>query len=347
MIKESNKEVNIKMLTLARETRGITQAELADKTTISKTSIHRLEKGTQEVTPEMLDEISKALNYPHSFFYQKADVAPLALSYRKRDNVPAKELSMIEATINAHLLSIEQLFTAGKFPETNIPLLDVLKYHTPEKCAAQLRKAWNVPHGPIENLSKVIEKNGIMLISFDFGTDRVDGRFGMALDKFPVIITNKRLLGDRQRFTLAYQLGHIVMHQYTSPGFERDLSHEANLFAAEFLMPEKDIKNDLQELSLPKLAMLKKKWKVSMQSLVYRAEDIGQITERQKFTLMQLFNQQNIRRREPKELDIAIETYKAIRDIITKYRSKQKLSIDEFAAFLHIEASDFITRYSS
>ena len=64
----------------------------------------------------------------------------------------------------------------------------------------------------------------------------------LADSKFPVVFSNKRSLGDRQRFTLAYELGHLVMHLQTNPSFTRDISHEANEFAAEFLMPEKDIR---------------------------------------------------------------------------------------------------------
>lgn len=136
------------------------------------------------------------------------------------------------------------------------------------------------------------------------------------------------------------------MHLHTSPGFERDLSHEANLFAAEFLMPAKEIKDDLTDLSLPKLAELKKKWKVSMQALVYRANDLEMLTDNQKRYLLQQFNQQNIRRREPPELDIPTEQYKLVRDLITQYRTKQKLSVAKMAAFLHLEQDDFLQRYN-
>ena len=73
------------------------------------------------------------------------------------------------------------------------------------------------------------------------------------------------------------------MHLYTNPPFTRDISHEANEFAAEFLMPEKDIKGDFKDgVTLNILADLKRKWRVSMQALLYRANDIGVITDNQK-----------------------------------------------------------------
>ncbi len=209
-----------------------------------------------------------------------------------------------------------------------------------------MRKLWKIEKETIGNLTEILEEKGVLLLQSDFGTDRVDGHCTIALDKFPIIVTNKSLLGDRQRFTLAYELGHLVMHLYTSPSYNRDLSHEANVFAAELLMPERDIKTDLEDLSLPKLGELKKKWKVSMQALLYRASDLELITDNQKRYLLQQFNQQNIRRREPKELDIPTEQYKLVRDLLTKYRTKQKLSVAKMASFLHLEAEDFIQRYN-
>ena len=112
-------------------------------------------------------------------------------------------------------------------------------------------------------------------------------------------------------------------------------------------MPEADIKKDLaNELTLPKLGELKKKWKVSMQSLVYRANDLELISEKQKNAILKKFNQQRIRRREPQELDIIPEQYTLVRVLMTKYKTKQKLSLPKMAAFLHLEENDFLNRYN-
>ena len=344
-MKEAEK-INPQIVTIARESRGMTHLELAAQLGISKSSAWRLEQESTLPAEETLIKLSKTLHYPESFFFQKGEVLPMSLSYRRRDVVAAKLLSQIEANINIYRLNIEQLLTALQWKAIELPILDVNKYGTPQECARQLRKLWKLEKGAINNLSEVLEYHKIMLINFDFGTDRVDGKLIMALDKFPIIVTNRRLLGDRQRFTLAYQLGHLVMHLNTSPAFDRDLSHEANLFAAEFLMPEKDIKPDLQELSLSKLGELKRKWKVSMIALLYRAADIGLLTDNQKRYFLQQFNQQKIRKREPKELDIAAEQYKLVRDLLTQYRTKQKLSIAKMASFLHLEQDDFLERYN-
>lgn len=335
------------MITIARESRGLVHADLAERLNVTKPTAWRWENDVFGISTDIVEKLSNTLHYPESFFYQQGEVLPLSLSYRKRNVVAAKLMSQIEANINITRLNIEQLLDAIKYTDIKLPVLDVIKYGSPQECAKQLRKVWKLDKGSINNLSEVLEAHHILLVSMDFNTDRVDGRCIMALDKFPIIVTNKNLLGDRQRFTLAYELGHLVMHLHTAPAYDRDLSHEANLFAAELLMPEKDIYKDLIDLSLPKLGELKRKWKVSMQSLVYRASDLEILTDNQKRYLLQQFNQQNIRRREPKELDIPTEQYKLVRDLLTHYRTKQKISIAKMASFLHLEQEDFMNRYNN
>jgi Zn-dependent peptidase ImmA (M78 family) len=197
------------------------------------------------------------------------------------------------------------------------------------------------------NLTKLIEDNRILISTFDFGTERVDGRSILTDDKHPVILTNKIQLGDRQRFTLAYELGHLIMHAFHNPSLGTDVGHEANVFAAEFLMPEKDIISDFKTtITLELLAELKKKWKVSMQALLYRACDLNLLTYNQQRYLIAQFNQLKIRRREPPEFDVPREIPTLLRDLVTKYRSKQKMNITEMAAFFNLTESEFMKMYS-
>ncbi|MBA2611324.1 MAG: ImmA/IrrE family metallo-endopeptidase [Bacteroidetes bacterium] len=343
---ETQNKINEKMIAIARESRGLVYADIAEKLDVNKTSVMRWENNDLNVNADVIQKLTHILNYPDTFFYQKGEVLPLALSYRKRNKVASKVMTQIEANINIARLNVEQLLNMVRLKEIKLPVLDVEKHGTPQECAKQLRKLWKLEKGVLENLSEVLEQNKIILLNLDFNTDRVDGRCTIANDKYPIVVTNKNLLGDRQRFTLAYQLGHLVMHLHTAPKYDRDLSHEANVFAAELLMPEKEIKNDLQDLTLAKLGDLKRKWKVSMQSLMYRASDLELITENQKRYLIQQFNQQKIRRKEPKELDIKVEHYKLVRDLMTNYRAKQKLSVAKMAAFFHLGTGDFLNRYN-
>lgn len=339
-------KVNPRMVTLARESKGYTLGDLGDKMKFTAQMAWQLEQNYHNVNSETLESLSKALNYPVGFFFQDGESIPLPLSYRKRSAVPAGTLTQIDAIVNIYRLNVEKLTATIKFPEPDLPVLDILKFGSPQECARKLRKLWKINKGPIESMTEIMEEHKIMLLSFPFDTDSVDGKCTIASGKYPLVVTRRNLLGDRQRFTLAFHLGYLVMHWKTSPEFSRDLSHEANLFAAEFLLPEKDIKSDLTNLSFGTLGELKRKWKASMISILHRSEDLGAVTPNQKRYIMDLFNQAGIKKREPIELDVPVEHYKLVRDLVTKYKTKQQWNLKKLADFFNLEPDDFLERYN-
>jgi len=101
---------------------------------------------------------------------------------------------------------------------------------------------------PIDNLSRLLEDQGIIISSFDFGTDRVDSRSMLTGDNQPIIFLNRNSLSDRHFFWLAFELVHLIMLIFCTVAHDRDINHpEANLLAAEFLMPAKDILPDYKD----------------------------------------------------------------------------------------------------
>ena len=339
-------KLNPKMLTLAREARGYSQMELSQQAGVSRSNISRFEQENLMLSDGFIESILKTLQFPFSILTTDTDILPPAF-YRRRDNVPMKTLTQIDANINLYQMNISRLLNAIQWEVPKLPLLPISETGSPNESATKLRKLWKLPKGTIEHLTEVLEAHGFLIVVVDFNTDRVDSRSLLIDDKYPVIFYNKNLLGDRLRFTLAYELGHLIMHTRTQLKKVEDLSHEANVFAAEFLMPKEDIAKDFKEqVDIDLLASLKRKWKVSMHALLYRASDLEIITDNQKRYVISKFNGLNIRRREPKELDVPIEKPKALRDIITKYRTKQKMSTAQMAEFFHLYESDFLQRYN-
>lgn len=339
-------KINPKMITLAREARGYSQADLADLSGVSRSMISKFEQDSLVMSDELASKLTNTLKFQDSLFYADTDILPPAL-YRRRDTVPAKTLMQIDANINLYQLNIARLLNAIKKDAALIPVIPISESGSAEASADRLRKLWKLNKGAIENLTDVLESHGIITVSMDFGTERVDSRSILIEDKFPVIFYNKKLLGDRLRFTLAYELGHIVMHTRTVLNTLTDLSKETNSFAAEFLMPKNEIIKDLGEnVDLELLARLKGKWKASMHAILYRAVDLQVITENQKRYLINEFNKLKIRRREPKELDLAIERGRLLRDLITNYRTKQKMNMKQIAEFFHLFEDEFLERYN-
>lgn len=332
---------------MARESRGFTQATLAEKIGTTQGNIGKLERSENGLSDEWLRGIAEATHYPLSFFFQPGGFLPQKLNFRKREKVPQAFLSLINAKVNIYRLQLQQLFTDLQLEVPKLPSLAVTPEHTPAMLATRLRKLWNIPAGPIDNLTSIIEDHGIPVCSFDFTTERVDSRCVVAENGLPIIFINSHLLGDRRRFSLAYELGHLIMHMELLDDWTRDTNHEAKLFAAELLMPEKEIRKDFEEeLTVRRLSALKQKWKVSMISLLYRADDLGFVSAVLKRSMIQQFNELQIRRREPLELDIPIEKPKLIKQWLAKLRSQAKLSTADMAEKLHLHTDEFIELYN-
>jgi len=80
-------KINPHMVTIASESRGLVHLDLAEKLNVSKSTAWRLEHEMLATNQDLLRQLSKTLNYPESFFFQKGEVLPLSLSYRKRNSV--------------------------------------------------------------------------------------------------------------------------------------------------------------------------------------------------------------------------------------------------------------------
>lgn len=341
-------KINPQMITLARESRGYSQREVADFLSISPGKLCRVEQDDQGLTEEILDKMSEFLGYPRSFFFQAGEgYMPNSLAFRKRVNVAQKLLMPIEAQINIYRLGLVKVVDAMKGMPTRLPELHVNEFGSPQEVARHLRKLWKLPKGAIENITLLVESKKILVLSFDFGTERVDSRPLFVQNKLAAIVLNKSLLGDRLRFSIAYELGHLIMHSHSPAALKnRDIAHEANQFAAEFLMPSADILHDFEsDITINRLAELKLKWKTSMQSLLYRAEDLGCLTYNQKRYLIGQFNSLKIRRREPPEFDIPVEVPVLLKKLVLQYKEKSGLTIKDLAREFHLTETEFVQKY--
>jgi Zn-dependent peptidase ImmA (M78 family)/transcriptional regulator with XRE-family HTH domain len=281
--------INTNMLIMAREARSLNQNELAEKINMSPTNLSKIERGDIGVNEELLKLIANITGYPKHFFLQEGEIIPPYLTYRKRHNVSQKFLNTINAKTNIIGRHVQFLSSALQIPATVLHSINANE--KPESIAAKTRRKWDINNGPVGNMTSLLEDHGIVVSSFDFGTHRVDSKSLFTDDKQPVIFFNSSLLGDRQRFTMAFELGQLLMYRSGDVALERDVIHEANVFASEFLMPAKDIKEDFKRgISIALLAELKKKWKVSMIALLYRADDLGFLSSNQKRYLIQQSN---------------------------------------------------------
>jgi Zn-dependent peptidase ImmA (M78 family)/transcriptional regulator with XRE-family HTH domain len=332
--------VNPAMITLARQARGLNQTQLSAATGLSQGFISKAENGVVEVTPERLEKIAAALRFPVDFFAQVDRTAgPVCLHHRKRQTMPVMRLHSIHAEVNiARLQSLKLLHGVEIQAAYEFPHMDIDEYSSVEEVAQLARAHWGLPMGPIDNVVSVIERAGGIVFMNTVGTDKFDA-ISLWMDGRPFFYVNADIPGDRLRWTLSHEIGHMIMHSRPTPDQER----EADLFAAEFLMPAREIRPELANLSLPKLAALKERWKVSMQALIRRAHRLGQITDRQQKSYFMRFSQLGYRKREP--VEVPLEVPMLIQKIIEIHRKDHGYSVGDLSRAVHMLEPEFLERF--
>lgn len=327
------KRVNPEMVTVARESRGLSQSELASNLNVSQTAISRIEGDLLGVSEAMLKELSRVLNYPEDFFVLDEKICGPGISgmgiiyHRQRKNIPLKIVAMIQAQINIRRIQLSRLLRSVELDKPyDIPHFDIDDFNGGIKEIASLaRAAWSLPQGPIKNLTACIEDAGGIVVKMDFGTTKIDSLCQHYPGLPPIFFVNSRSPGDRLRFTLAHELGHIVMHRVPNDNMEK----EADLFASEFLMPSKEMKPLLTSVNLRALANLKPYWKVSMASMLFKARDLGTISSRTYSYLWMEMGKAGYRRREP--VDIPIEEPSTMKKLISLYRENMDYGVPEIS----------------
>lgn len=313
-------ETNPRMLVVAREARGLGQAELAVRLHVNQGTISRMEGGVVPVSEAVLEGYASELDFPTEFFRQQGALHGTGTEafhqmYRRRQALPAKSLKQVEAHVNIVRMHVAKLLEAVEAaPGLGIPKLDIADYGgRADRAAEAVRAGWRLPSGPVENMTELIEGAGGIVVRMDFGTEMVDATSIRYAQVPPLFFVNDRLSGDRLRFTLAHELAHMVLHRdVPAPTMEE----EADQFAAEFLMPARDIGPSLNRFDLRKAALLKPFWKVSMAALVVRAKTLGKLTDGQYRHLWTQMGAAGIRKREPEELDIPVENPRLHKELL-------------------------------
>jgi Zn-dependent peptidase ImmA (M78 family) len=331
---------NHKTLIIARETRGLTQQDLAEKLNFPQSTLSKIENGNQKVDEGFIKQVSSILDYPVSFFTEDMEIYPPNLHYRKKADVPSKTLAYAEAIMNIYKHNIQKLLISTPLPYTKLPYLDRVTSITPQDAARYLRQFWEIPKGVIDNVTKILEDRGILIIPVDFGTDKIDGRSMVASNGKFIIFINKKLSGDRQRYSLCHELAHIILHINSLNVFEVDIEKEAMVFASEFLMPEKEIKPQLTgKLTIQKLADLKRYWKTSMQAILYWATTLKTVTENQARYLWSQFNSLRIKVKEP--IDIPSEKPTLLKKLIAESIQRLDWTKEELLGLFKLSEKDF------
>jgi Zn-dependent peptidase ImmA (M78 family) len=176
-----------------------------------------------------------------------------------------------------------------------------------EEIAGDVRRKWSLGADPIACVTDVLEERHIHVMVIETEAD-FDGLAAIARDesesvKAVGVVSRKGVDGDRQRLNLSHELGHLVMGKTKHVDEEK----AAFRFGAAFLAPadlvRKDVGSKRRKVSLVELGLLKRKYGMSIQALIYRLTDLDIINTHQASQLWKQINARGWKKKEPWPLE--------------------------------------------
>lgn len=351
---ESDAVARAGMLILARESRGLTQAELArvmarqsDGTPVSQGYVSKAEAGRLEVTGSRLDLYAAALGYPPAVLCADPEIHGVGVGlvhHRKRASLGAPALRRIHAQLALARMQVSALLTlAGVRPAHRFRRIAVDDFDTPSDAATALRRDWHLAPGAAVQMVGVIEDAGGLVLIRDLGSRELDAVTQWVDGEPPLFLVSAHAPADRSRFSLAHELGHVIMHG--EPGATPVQERQADEFASEFLMPALGVRAELAriQLDLPRLLDLKRQWRVSMAALLRRAFTLGVISEWQYRNLMVEMSALGYRTQEPG--DLPRESPRLIPALVTRLRRDQGYQPGQLADAAGLLEDEFTRLY--
>lgn len=294
------------MILLLEQLENISQTQLAAAAGTTQARISKIVHRQVEFSEELAKKISLEEDYPTSFFTDTPDLLPIKdLTYRHTSKVPARELNAIAAEFTLLYGTVQQLAQAVHMEDHTgwidkvAPKKERIDNKDIENIANHARFELRLPpSGSIGNVTRSIEKSGIVVaplknLSSDSSTHlSSDGvTYPVKSGLMPVIgYSPNPESGDRERFTKAHELGHMILHRYRRPETYRDMESEAHRFAGAFLMPLSDANQIMNPTTmLSDFARLKSTWGMSIAAMISRAHNGGIISyDRYRSLFMQL-----------------------------------------------------------
>ncbi len=333
----------------AREFCGLTQAELAELVNRDTSLIGHIETGSREPSDDLLSAIADKTNFPVSFFARPPDVELPAGSLIFRAHAALTRKEAMEAHRSADVVFSIGVHLTTKVGDIRPSIQGRTEYA--QEAARKTRMSLGLSaDAPIPRLIRTLEKAGVWVLPLPnlAGRDAFSGWAPFDGYDIPIISISTGRPGDRLRFSVAHELGHLVMHKTLPLKSVSEIEDDAQVFAAEFLMPADEIRRELlPPLTLTKVARLKPKWGVSMQALIVRAKSLDLISQRQYRYLFQQLASRGWRDAEPTNLDVPIEKPRLIAKMAeVAYGSSAPTKISSAMHLSQAAVEDILSRFA-
>ena len=276
-------------LRLARKRSGLSLRALSSEIDgiVSAQAIGKYERAEMMPSSAVVIALADALEVTPSYLLSPSSVSLESVEFRKLSSTRARERAAVEASVLDHVdryLQIEEILgidTAAQEIPDGAPYR-ITSLEDVEAATTALRDAWNLGNSPIQNMTELLEEHGIKVFKLDL-PERVDG-LSCRVNRvdggdIPVVVCSTGKTIERQRFTIAHELGHLVLDIPSAIAEERT----CHRFAGAFLAPRSELIREVgrrrHDFGYAELIEIKRMFGISAAALVMRMRDLGIIKE--------------------------------------------------------------------
>ena len=266
----------------ARKASGLSLRALAEKAGVSAMAISKYENNQSVPSSGVMLNIAKALHVRTEYFFRHVSVELENVNHREHEKLPEYEELKVRADATDQLerwMMLEQFLPAPWSKPFELPPElpgQISDYDEIEDVAISVRKYWNLGLNPVPDLIDTLEAKGIKVFITKYDGHKNFNGLSATVNGAPVVVVGKHWTGDRQRFTLGHELGHLVLHGRLSASLDEETA--CHRFAGAFIAPKDMVKAALGErrtwLEPQELMLLKHEWGLSMQAWSYRAHNL-------------------------------------------------------------------------
>ena len=276
-----------------RELAGMTQDALGEKVGVTRQTIAVWESGDRQPTIEQLGRLARSLGVSLDLFLEKeVGTEPVLLFRADMPTALSQDLRYILTQKVEDYAAIEQIVGAEPaLPESRkVPdqALEAIDTH-----AERIRNWLGVETGPLGDVLALLEDRGIKIIQCPL-PQQVSGFSAYTEELGGVVIVNADHAAERQYFTAIHELVHLIYHRMeyrkpTAPKVKGKDPREkfADAVAGAVILPRSAIEEELgfyqnRWIPEPVLQYIKQRYYVSMKAVLFRAEQSGIISSKQR-----------------------------------------------------------------
>ncbi|WP_288843352.1 XRE family transcriptional regulator [uncultured Deefgea sp.] len=332
----------------ARKASGLSLRALGERVGLSHAAIKKYEDGDVLPGSDVLLKLSRELKVRTEYFFRPDTVALEGVEYRKRSSLPKKQLDAITHEIIDKIerrIELENLFPQP--PVKHFELVQGLpelveSFDEIEAIANTVRTEWGLGFDPVLDLIDVLETHGVRVFVVQLETSNKFDGLAAKVNDMPLVVVGANWPGDRQRFTLAHELGHLMLNNRLADGIDEEKA--CNRFAGAFLLPDASLRQELGEhrnaIELKELGLLKDEFGLSMMGIMYRALDLKVISQSCWESLIWRFRKNGWNRNEPGN-PYPSEKAHVFEQLIFHALAEDYISESKAAELMSMKLSDF------